>query len=135
MISIVHYFSDRTMVKNLLFLLLHLIVMTIAIPSQIYAQYMGELVDIQYPQYIAAEEKLSITMTVTNTGPGSWINVCAYVGYLLLPDGTNTLPVVSTCPNLGTVEPGEYGTFKCSTDGVIPGTAERVWAGIGVPFG
>ena len=106
----------------------------IALPSPLYAQYMGELVDIQYPQYISPEEKLSVTMTVTNTGPGTWINVCAYVGYLV-PDGANTLPVVNTCPNLGTLEPGEYGTFNCSTYAAIPGTAETVWAGIGVPFG
>ena len=108
--------------------------LAIAVPSQIAAQYMGELLDIQYPSYISAEEKLSVIMTVTNTGPGTWINVCAYVGYLL-PDGENGLPVVTTCPNLGALEPDEKGIFNCSTDAPIPAMVEWVWAGVGVPFG
>ena len=107
---------------------------TIVLPPQAYGQQTGELVDIQHPLYISADEKLSVTMTVTNTGLGTWSNVCAYIGYLL-PEETSTLPVVSTCPNLGTLEPGEYGTFNCSTASGIPGTAEKIWAGVGAPLG
>ena len=104
-----------------------------ALPPTLSAQYLGELVDIEYPITLTAEEKLSVSMTVTNTGPGKWINVCAFVGYVV--PWTNSLPVVTTCPNLGSLEPGENATFICSTGEPIPGTAERVWAGIGAPFG
>ena len=122
------------MVKKLSFILLCTILIAIVLPSTLSAQYLGELVDIEYPLFLPVEEQLSVNITVANTGPGTWLNVCAFVGYRV-PEGTNSLPVVNTCPNLGSLEPGEKATFNCSTGEPIPGTAERVWAGIGVPFG
>ena len=106
----------------------------IPLPSPLSAQFMGDLLDIDYPLSLSAEEKLSVSMTVTNIGPGTWSNVCAFVGYVV-PDRTNSIPVLTTCPNLGTLEPGEYATFNCSTGEPVAGTAERVWAGIGVFLG
>lgn len=100
------------------------------LPSKTFGQHTGELIDIQYPGSIPAGEQLSVTMTLTNTGLGTWANVCAYVGYVL-----NDEPVLTLCPNLGMLEPGDSAIYTCSTASGIPGTPGRIWAGIGSPFG
>ena len=116
--------------NKLFFLPFTLLFLLLTLTAQTHGQNSGELVDIDYPSSITAGEQLSVSMTVTNTGLGTWNNVCAYVGYVL-----NDLPVLTTCPNLGILEPGDSATYTCSTESGIPGTPERVWAGIGSPFG
>jgi len=100
------------------------------LPAKTFGQNTGELVDIQYPGSISAGEQLTVTMTVTNTGLGTWNNVCAYVGYFL-----NDEPVLTLCSNLGMLEPGDSATYTCSTESGIPGIPDRIWSGIGSPFG
>ena len=100
------------------------------LPAKTFGQITGELVDIQYPSALSAGEQLSVTMTVTNTGLGTWVNVCSYVGYVL-----NDEPVLTLCPNLGMLEPGDSATYTCSTESGILGTPDRSWSGIGFPFG
>jgi hypothetical protein len=116
--------------NKFLFLSFTLLFLVTTLTTKTHGQNSGELVDIDYPISITAGEQLSVSMTVTNTGLGTWNNVCAYVGYVL-----NDLPVVTTCPNLGILEPGDSAIYTCSTESGIPGTPERVWAGIGSPFG
>ena len=117
------------MMKTLLLLLGTFFILS-SLVFQAYGQQTGELIDIDYPSSITAGDQLSVSMTVTNTGLGTWKNVCAYVGYVL-----NGLPVLTTCPNFGILEPGVSETYTCSTAGGIPATPERMWAGIGSPFG
>jgi len=100
------------------------------LPAKTFGQITGELVDIQYPSTLSAGEQLSVTMTATNTGLGTWVNVCSYVGYVLAG-----VPVLTQCPNLGMLEPGDSATYTCSTESGIPGTPDRIWSGIGSPFG
>ena len=119
-----------TVVNNLLFLLINLFFILIALPFQTYGQQTGELVDLQYSTSLSAGDQLTVTMTVTNTGLGTWNNVCAFVGYVL-----NDEPVLTLCPNFGILEPGDSATYTCSTESGIPGTPDRIWAGIGSPFG
>lgn len=119
-----------TTVKKFLLLLVNLFLILNMLPSQIYGQQTGELVDIQYPSSISAGELLTVTMTVTNTGLGTWNNVCAFVGYVMHDE-----PVLTLCPNLGILEPGDSAMYTCSIPSGIPGTPERIWVGIGSPFG
>ena len=107
-----------------------LLFLAITLITEAHGQITGELVEIDYPSSIPAGEQLSVNMTVTNTGLGTWNNVCAYVGYFL-----SDLPVLTTCSNLGILEPGDSATYTCSTESGIPETPERIWAGIGSPFG
>ncbi len=116
--------------KNFIVLVAVLFCTLSTLPSKTFGQNTGELVDIQYPGSISAGEQLSVIMTVTNTGIGTWINVCAYVGYIM-----NDEPVLTLCPNLGMLEPGESAIFTCSTESGIPGKQDRIWSGIGSPFG
>ena len=116
--------------KKIFYLLCAPLLLVIILTSEIHGQNSGELVDIDYPSSITAGEQLPVSMTVTNTGLGTWKNVCSYVGYVL-----SGLPVLTTCPNLGMLEPGDSGTYTCATESGIPGTPERIWAGIGSPFG
>jgi hypothetical protein len=118
------------MEKRQFFILLNLFLILYTLPSQAYGQQTGELVEIQFPYSISAGEQLSVTMTVTNTGLGTWNNVCAYVGYVMAD-----VPVLNLCPNLGLLEPGDSAMYTCSIPSGIPGTPERIWAGIGSPFG
>lgn len=117
------------MMKALLLLLVNFFILN-SFLFRAYGQQTGELVDIDYPSSITAGDQLSVSMTVTNTGLGTWKNVCAYVGYVL-----NGLPVLTTCPNFGILEPGVSATYTCSTEAGIPATPERMRAGIGSPFG
>ena len=112
------------------FLPIVLFCIVIVFPFRSFGQNSGQLVGIEYPGSISAGEQLSVTMTVTNTGLGTWLNVCAYVGYIM-----NDQPVLTLCPNLGMLEPGESATYTCSTESGIPGTPDRIWSGIGSPFG
>ena len=116
--------------KKLFFLPTALLYLVVTLHTGAQGQISGELVDIYYPSSITAGETLSVTMTATNTGLGTWNNVCAYVGYVL-----SDLPVLTICPDRGILEPGDSGTYTCSTESGIPETPERRWAGIGAPFG
>ena len=116
--------------NKLFFLPFTLLFLVIILATETHGQNSGELVDIDYPSSITAGEQLSVSLTVTNTGLGTWNNVCAYVGYVL-----NDLPVLTTCSNLGILEPGDSATYTCSTESGMPGAPERTWAGIGFPFG
>ena len=119
-----------TTVQKFLLLLVNLLLILSVLPYQTYGQQTGELVDIEFPHSISAGEQLTVTMTVTNTGLGTWNNVCAYVGYVMTEE-----PFLTLCPNLGILEPGDSGMYTCSIPSGIPGTPERIWAGIGSPFG
>ena len=118
------------MIKNLFFLMVNLFLILNSLLFSSFGQQTGELIDIEYPHSISSGEKISVSMTVTNTGLGTWQNVCAFIGYVL-----DDLPVLTTCPDLGMLEPGDSGTYTCSTESGIPATPERLWAGLGSPFG
>ncbi len=116
--------------KKLFFLTCTFLFLVIILNPEAHGQISGELVDIHYPSSITPGEKLAVTITVTNTGLGTWNNVCAYVGYVV-----SDLPVLAICLDGGMLGPGDSRSYTCSTESGIRGTPERIWAGIGTPFG
>jgi len=99
-----------------------------------HAQRTGELIAIEYPTHLKHGEPLSVTVTVKNTGNGTWNNLCSFVGYRSY-DGTNTAVTVDTCHALGDLDPGAVGSFTCALESGISGIVEKIWAGVGAPLG
>ena len=114
-------------------LLLQLLILTLPVAPS-HAQRAGELIDIEYPTHLEHGGPLRVTMTVENTGTGTWSNLCAFVGYRS-SDATNTAVTVDTCHALGDLDPGAIGTFSCALEGGVSGLVERIWAGVGAPLG
>jgi hypothetical protein len=114
-------------------LLLQFVILTLPAHHS-HAQWAGELITIEYPGHLEQGDPLTVTMTVENTGTGTWSNLCAFVGYRS-SDATNTAVTVDTCYALGDLDPGEVGTFSCSLEDGISGIVERIWAGVGAPLG
>ena len=116
-----------------LFLLLQPLLLTV--PGALtHAQRAGELIAIDYPGHLEQGVPFEVIMTVENTGTGTWSNLCAFVGYRS-SDIVDTPVTVDTCHALGDLDPGTVGTFSCSLEGGISGTAEKIWAGVGAPLG
>jgi len=118
---------------RLVALLLQLPLLTLPLAYS-HAQRAGKLIAIEYPGQLKHGDPLTVTMTVENTGTGTWSNLCAFVGYRSSDSG-NTPVTVDTCHALGDLDPGTTGTFSCSLEGGIDGTAEKIWAGVGAPLG
>ena len=116
-----------------LLLLLQVVNILLSIPLT-YAQRTGELITVEYPPHLEQGELLKVTLTVENTGTGTWTNLCAFVGYRS-SDGINTAVTVDPCPALGDLDSGAVGTFSCSLEDGISGSVERIWAGVGTPLG
>jgi hypothetical protein len=114
-------------------LLLQVVILTVPAPHS-HAQWAGELIAIEYPSHLEHGDTLKVTMTVENTGTGTWTNLCAFVGYRSSV-GSNTVITVDTCHALGDLDPGAVGTFSCALEDGISGMVERIWAGVGAPVG
>jgi len=102
--------------------------------SSAYAQQAGELIEIDYPGFIDSGEDLAAEMTVRNTGTITWHGVCAFVRYIPA-NGTTADTIINTCYSLGSLAPGETGTYICSSAGGISVEIEKAWAGVGAPLG